>query len=229
MIIFYSTNIEGTNIILTGEEHHHCSKVLRNHVGDTINITDGKGHLYQSVIRKITKTDTICEIISTETQTTAKGLPTIAISLLKNPSRLEWFVEKAVEIGVAEIILFSSSRTEKKSNNTSRIEKIMVAAMKQSLNFYLPPLTLIDTFADLLNLSNAYHGKYLAWCGKDTAPLQKCRNMDEKNILLIGPEGDFTDDEVTLAVEEGFSLVSLGSTRLRTETAGVVGLTLLHF
>ena len=156
-------------------------------------------------------------------------LPSVAISLLKNPARLEWFVEKAVEIGIAEIILFQSCRTEKKSVNTERIEKLMIAAMKQSLNLYLPKCTILKSFEDLISESQKFDGKYLAWCGSNTTHLQDLRHKNEHNILLLGPEGDFTKEETEIAEHNGFQLVSLGSTRLRTETAGIVGLTMMHY
>jgi 16S rRNA (uracil1498-N3)-methyltransferase len=229
MVIFYSTDTYDNYINLHGDEHQHCTKVLRHQSGSKISVTDGKGVLYQCEIAKISKQETLCTIINKEVQASPDNLPTVAISLLKNPARLEWFVEKAVEIGIAEIILFQSVRTEKKAVNKDRTEKIMVAAMKQSLNLHLPKLTIFNNFDNVLVHSESFNGKYLAWCEDDTLPLQDVRNKKEKNILLIGPEGDFTKDEAGDAIKHGFTLVSLGNTRLRTETAGIVGLTMIRY
>ena len=229
MIIFYATDIIENHIKLLGDEHHHCTKVLRNQAGAQISVTDGKGHMFLAEIEQTNKLETLCRIIEINSQPLPERLPSIAISLLKNPARLEWFVEKAVEIGIGEIILFQSGRTEKKSVNIERIEKLMIAAMKQSLNLYLPQCTILKCFEDLISESHKFTGKYIAWCGTDTIHLQDIRHKNESNILLIGPEGDFTKEETDIAVHNGFQLVSLGSTRLRTETAGVVGLTMMHY
>jgi 16S rRNA (uracil1498-N3)-methyltransferase len=229
MVIFYSTDINDNYINLHGEEHQHCTKVLRHQSGSKISVTDGKGYIYRCEIAKISKQETLCNVIQKEVQALPTNLPSVAISLLKNPARLEWFVEKAVEIGIAEIILFQSGRTEKRAVNQDRMEKLMVAAMKQSLNLHLPKLTIFNNFDSVLVHSESFDGKYLAWCEDDTLPLQDVRNKKERNILLIGPEGDFTRDEVSSASKKGFSMVSLGNTRLRTETAGIVGLTMIRY
>ena len=229
MVIFYSTDINDNYIILQGEEHQHCTKVLRHNSGSKISVTDGKGYIYHCEIAKISKQETLCNVIHKEAQALPHNLPSVAISLLKNPARLEWFVEKAVEIGIAEIILFQSGRTEKRAVNQDRMEKLMVAAMKQSLNLHLPKLTIFNNFDGALVHSESFDGKYLAWCEDDTLPLQDVRNKKERNILIIGPEGDFTKDEAGDAIKHGFTLVSLGNTRLRTETAGIVGLTMMHY
>ncbi len=229
MTIFYSTEIHNNYIYLRKDEHIHCTKVLRNQSGSEIKVTDGKGHLYACTIDAIHKTETSCKIDSIEEKPQSKSLSSIAISPLKNPARIEWFVEKAVEIGVSELIIFTAARTEKKYVNKERLEKIMVSAMKQSMNFNLPTLTFVNSFSDLIIKCQIYEGKYIAWCEGEADLLINTRDIQKNNIVIIGPEGDFINDEVTLAINEGFRVVSLGHARLRTETAGIVALTMLNY
>ncbi len=227
MIVFYSTDILGNYIYLKTDEHIHCSKVLRNQAGAIIKITDGNGHLYSCIIEKINREETICLIETKEEKSKSNFLTSIAISPLKNPVRLEWFVEKAVEIGISELYIFSSARTEKKTVNKERLKKIIVSAMKQSMNFYLPTFNIVSSFSELMEKCEKYQGKYFAWCENEPVLLKNVRDAQKNNIVIIGPEGDFTEDEAAYASTNGFTIVSLGESRLRTETAGLVALTML--
>jgi 16S rRNA (uracil1498-N3)-methyltransferase len=229
MLVFYSTNVNNNTLILTDEEHGHCTKVLRNQVGSSVMVTDGNGNLYACVIEKIYKSEIQCRINTKQTfARTSPGLA-IAISPLKNPSRLEWFVEKAVEIGLSDIFIFMSARTEKKVVNGARLEKIMVSAMKQSLNLYLPSLTICPNFDALIDKTTHFGGKFVAYCEGSPPLLKNIADKNATNVVLIGPEGDFTPEEINTAIEKGFGVVSLGVSRLRTETAGLMALFMLKY
>jgi 16S rRNA (uracil1498-N3)-methyltransferase len=228
MIIFYSTNIADGNIILTDDEHTHCAKVLRHQLKDFIKITDGKGVLYNSEIINITKNQTICNIISKEKSSGDTAPLIIGISPTKNPNRIEWFVEKAVEIGVVEIAFFNAVRTEKKNINQTRMQKIAVSAMKQSLNLNLPEIHYFKNLDMLIeNYKHADVDKFIAYCDGPTEHLAKSYGKTRGAILLIGPEGDFTAEEINKSLGNGYYPVTLGSSRLRTETAGIVGLIMM--
>jgi len=229
MILFYSTSIENDCIILKEEEHLHCSKVLRKQISDEINVTDGKGNLYNCKISEINKSNTICQIISLERTEKPEPYVAIGISPTKNPARLEWFIEKAVEIGISEILIFKAQRTEKKSLNESRLMKILISAMKQSLNLYLPELIIINTFQEISKYCSHFDHKYIAYCDGPTDLLSEVYTKSGSGLVLIGPEGDFTKDEIKYAENLNFHPASLGKTRLRTETAGLVALMMLKY
>ncbi len=224
MFLFYTNLVSENQLRLTEDEHQHCTKVLRKQVGDDIFITDGNGHIYSARISNITKAETVCNILNTDTKPTPHPNIIIAISPTKNASRLEWFVEKAVEIGISEIIVFNAQRTEKKSFNQSRIHKIMVSAMKQSLNVHLPTLNYYESTKLLLAKTKDIDQKFIAHCDGPTLSLNASMNKSKDAIVLIGPEGDFTHQEIEMALENGFKAVTLGDSRLRTETAGLVAL-----
>lgn len=229
MILFYSTSIENDSVILKEEEHIHCSKVLRIQINDEINVTDGKGNFYICKISEINKSNTICQILSVER--TEKQEPSVAIGIspTKNPSRLEWFIEKAVEIGISEIIIFKAQRTEKKSLNESRLMKILISAMKQSLNLHLPELRILNNFQEISEYCNHFDHKYIAYCDGPTDLLSEVYTKNGSGLVLIGPEGDFTKDEIKYAENLNFHPASLGKNRLRTETAGLVALMMLKY
>lgn len=229
MILFYSTSIENDCIILKEEEHLHCSKVLRKQISDEINVTDGKGNLYNCKISEINKSNTICQIISLERTEKQEPYVAIGISPTKNPARLEWFIEKAVEIGISEILIFKAQRTEKKSLNESRLMKILISAMKQSLNLYLPELIILNTFQEISKYCSHFDHKYIAYCDGPTDLLSEVYAKSGSGLVLIGPEGDFTKDEIKYAENLNFHPASLGKTRLRTETAGLVALMMLKY
>ena len=153
----------------------------------------------------------------------------IGISHKKNPSRLEWFIEKAVEIGISEIIIFKAQRTEKKSLNESRLMKILISAMKQSLNLHLPELRILNNFQEISKYCNHFDHKYIAYCDGPTDLLSEVYTKNGSGLVLIGPEGDFTKDEINYAINFNFHPASLGKNRLRTETAGLVALMMLKY
>lgn len=227
MFLFHSTDILDNNLIIKGDEHLHCSIVLRKRVGDIIFVTDGKGNTYSSKIISVTKNQTECSIEDSKYQAPLSPTISIAISPTKNTARLEWFLEKSTEIGISSIYLVQTKRTEKKSVNLQRLEKVLLSAMKQSLNTHLPKLEVL-TFKDLMKI-NHYQNKFIAHCENPDLKLKNVYKSNVSSILLIGPEGDFTKEEIADALINGYQGVSLGNMRLRTETAGLTGLFIMRY
>ena len=223
MIIHYSKdiNLELNSITLTDDEAQHCFKVLRKRIDDEIYVTDGIGGLYTCKISEISKTQCRAEIISTQQYTKRPYNLTIVICPTKKQSRIEWFVEKAVEIGVARIILTQTQRTEKSRLKEDRLNKIIVSAMKQSKNLYLPEIIIGQSWKEVIQCAE-YGDKYIAHCEDPETHLAKVCGPAQDCIVAVGPEGDFTSHEITSALELGWKEINLGGSRLRTETAGVV-------
>jgi 16S rRNA (uracil1498-N3)-methyltransferase len=224
---FYEENITQAagNFILSEETTKHCIQVLRMHTGEQLALTNGKGNIYTAAIAKEDKRNCVVTIQGvTHTPKAARHI-TIAMSLLKNANRFEWFLEKAVEIGVGEIIPLISNRTERQHFRYDRMHNIVVAAMLQSNQAWLPVLHQPTMFDKVLR--NQHAQKLIAHCedGEKQTVLEVPATNDV--IILIGPEGDFSLDEINVATQQGYIPVTLGSTRLRTETAGVVAATLL--
>lgn len=224
MIQFYAPDIEKDGILPEGESVH-CSRVLRMKSGDEIIVTDGKGHRFICEIVKPHAVHT--EVLIKEKETLSPEHDyylTLAVAPTKNSDRIEWMVEKAVEIGVDKIVLLKCERSERKSIRTERLLKVMVAAMKQSLSTYLPELEEVTDFKNFIK--NTKKGqRYFGYCSQEYPRkefAQECEPGGEITIM-IGPEGDFTSSEVECAVENGFIPVTFGNKRLRTETAGVYG------
>lgn len=221
MQLFYSEKIS-EEIELSKDESRHLIKVLRKNYGDEIFFTDGIGGKYLCKITDDNPKRTCLQVIQKEIIKRTSPKLTIAIAPTKNMDRLEWFLEKSTEIGVYRIIPFISSHSERKMIKKERLEKIIISAMKQSLKFYKPILEDLISFNHLMSIS--YQStKFLAHLDKKHPKLfQDTYGVNNDLLIVIGPEGDFNDSEINLALDNGFSLVSLGSSRLRTETAGVV-------
>ncbi|WP_338376563.1 16S rRNA (uracil(1498)-N(3))-methyltransferase [uncultured Flavobacterium sp.] len=224
MQLFYNPDIKSTDTFFQfdKEESKHIIKVLRKKGGDTIFITNGKGNLFHSEITLESEKKCEVKIVKIDTFDSKKYHLHIAIAPTKMNDRLEWFLEKATEIGIHEITPIICDHSERKIFKIDRAEKIIQAAMKQSNQFYLPkinePISLVDF---LKNESNSL--KFIAHCEENKKDLFKNSFKPNQNVLiLIGPEGDFSSKEITLALKNNFIPVSLGNTRLRTETAGVV-------
>ena len=209
--------------ILNEAESHHALKSLRLKEGDTIEVGDGKGNLFSSQIKTIGKTEIILDVLKNDFFEIPSPRLTIAIAPTKNPSRFEWFLEKATELGVYEIIPIETSRTERPRLKLDRAERIVLSATKQCQRNYLPKLHPLTSFKDILE--NKSEVKLIAHCEDDDRRVEFAdfiRSASAKSILiLIGPEGDFTPDEIKVAMDSGFNPVSLGKNRLRTEMAGV--------
>lgn len=223
MIIHYAPDIdnESNKIVLQGDEALHCAKVLRKRIGDEVYITDGNGALYTCNLIEVSKTECQAEVKSIEQYAKRPYNLTISICPTKKQSRIEWFVEKAVEIGVSRIILTQTKRTEKSRLKAERIHKIVVSAMKQSKNLFLPEIILDYTWKELIARTDLGH-RFIAHCEDPDTHLAKLCPTREDCIVAVGPEGDFTPEEIESAISLGWKEVNLGSSRLRTETAGVV-------
>lgn len=223
MILFFSQHIEGQTAFLNEEESGHCTRVLRKKKGDLVHFTDGKGNLYEGKIVEENPKKCSLQIIKAFPNQSKRSFYThLAIAPTKNIDRMEWLVEKLVEIGIDEISFFLGERSERKQLNINRLEKITLSAMKQSLKFTLPKLNDLRKFSDLLKTIDTQQ-KFIAYLPQEKPQLLKNQLVkDSSYTILIGPEGDFSPNEVKLALQMGFSPVSLGESRLRTETAGLV-------
>ena len=221
MQLFYLENPKD-EIILSAEESKHATKVLRKKEGDILNFTDGKGAFYKAEITVADSRKCRLKVVSTEQKEKQHNYHLhIAIAPTKNMDRFEWFLEKATEIGIDEITPIICSHSERKVIKTERCNRILLSAMKQSLKFHLPKLNEAISFNDFLKQD--YKGsKYIAHCEDGEKKELKIENKTEKTIILIGPEGDFSPKEIELALQNQFKAVSLGTSRLRTETAGLV-------
>jgi len=224
MYLFYCPDIE-TKQTLSEEESAHCVRVLRYTAGDEILITDGIGTTYNARITNPHPKHCDFEIIRSEKQEPHHHFHLhVAIAPTKNIERLEWAIEKCVEIGVDEITPLLCRFSERKQLRTDRLEKIILSAAKQSLTPYLPVLHDLTPYDDFIKSQSQHPGqKFIAHCYKEDKRLFKDEIERGRDVLvLIGPEGDFSEQEVADALSSGFIPVSLGSSRLRTETAGVV-------
>ena len=221
MALFYVPDI-ADRWELSEEEAAHCLRVLRLSVGDALDITDGCGTLYKAVISSIAGKH--CYVEARETIAMPKnwrGNIHIAIAPTKNMDRIEWLAEKATEIGVDAITFLNCRFSERKVVKTERVERIVVSAMKQSLKYSKPVVGEMVDFKKFISIPRS-GAKFIAHCYDSERVLFKdVLREGEDATVLIGPEGDFSPEEVALAVEAGYCPVSLGSSRLRTETAGL--------
>lgn len=225
MYLFYCPDIE-TKQTLSEEESGHCVRVLRYSVGDEILITDGKGTTYTARITNPHPKHCDFEIISREKQEPHHNFHLhIAIAPTKNIERMEWAIEKCVEIGVDEITPLLCRFSERKQLRTDRLEKIILSAAKQSLTPFLPVLHELTPYEEFISRQKpaVSYQRFIAHCYKDEKRFLKDEIEQGRDVLvLIGPEGDFSEKEVADALALGFIPVSLGNSRLRTETAAVV-------
>lgn len=220
--IFYQPGIQSGLYYLDPDESRHVTKVLRKKAGDTLHITDGMGVLYTCTITDA-KPDICAFAIESSKQEKQKDFCIhIAIAPTKNPDRTEWFVEKATEIGVNEITFLKCENSERTSIKTERIEKLAISAMKQSLKTTLPKIHSICQLREFITAPNSSK-KFMAYVDQtNPAELVKVAKPKENYVVLIGPEGDFSPTELDLAIRHGYQKVALGTSRLRTETAGIV-------
>lgn len=228
MHVFYTPDIANTQE-LPEEEAGHCLRVLRLGVGDEVMLTDGKGFFYQAVIAAASQKRCMVKLISkTEQEPFWNGHLHLALAPTKNMDRMEWLAEKATEIGFDELTFLNCRFSERKVIKTDRIEKIVVSAVKQSLKARKPVVNEMMDFRKFMERD--FPGqKFIAHCYEGEKPLLKdVLQPDEDAVVLIGPEGDFSPEEVALATEKGFQAVSLGKSRLRTETAALVAVHLMN-
>ncbi len=214
------------NILLPEETSKHCIQVLRMKAGDHLLLTDGRGNLLTTTITNADKRSCLVSVQQTKYQPQPPRKISIAISLLKNTSRFEWFLEKATEVGVTEIIPLLCQRTERQGFRHERMNNIVIAAMLQSQQCWLPVLMEPQPF-DQAVAAVSYTQKLIAHCEEADKKSIASIEAGKYSQIFIGPEGDFTQDEIKLAALHDFQQVTLGVTRLRTETAGIAAAILL--
>jgi 16S rRNA (uracil1498-N3)-methyltransferase len=229
---FYIDSFDATQqlITLNEETSKHIVQVLRMQAGEQLNLTDGKGNLLTAVISEAHKKHCAVRIQVASFKPQAERKTTIAVSLVKNASRFEWFLEKATEIGVTEIIPLLCERTERQHFRYERMKGILISAMLQSQQTWLPVLHEPVKFENLKISEFENSLKLIAHCEETEKKSFSNFQIDQFSncIILIGPEGDFTTNEIETAITNGFQPVALGETRLRTETAAMVAATLLR-
>ena len=223
MHTFYTPGIHGKLHQLEKQESQHCINVLRLQVGDMIILVDGNGGYYKAKIKTGDSHKCTVEIISSKHKVGKKNFRLhIAIAPTKNINRFEWFLEKATEIGIDEITPLLCERSERKTIRNERLDKVIVSAMKQSIKAYKPKLNRITNFTEFISIKHSSH-KFIAYCDKKSNPeLKELAPKEDDILILIGPEGDFSQEEVHQATKSGFHSIQLGTSRLRTETAGLV-------
>jgi 16S rRNA (uracil1498-N3)-methyltransferase len=230
---FYSDTITNTatTFVLQEETSKHVVQVLRMQNGEAIQLTDGKGNAYQAIITDNNRKHCGVSITSIQHKPAPTVTNCIAISLLKNTTRFEWFIEKATELGITTIIPLICDRTEKTAFKEDRIKSIAISAMLQSQQTWLPNICAPQKFMQLIK-NNNYPIKYIAHCEDEANKIQlinllQAPSTASQKIILIGPEGDFSIPEIATALEHNYQAVALGNTRLRTETAGITAAVLL--
>ncbi len=222
MQIFFASIFKENIILLSAEESKHCIRVLRHKSGDIIHVIDGKGNLFEAEITEGNPQGCILKIISKKQIASPKKYYLhVAISPTKNADRIEWMLEKCTELGVDEFSFIICKRTEKTGVKTDRLKKIAESAVKQSIQTILPVINEAISFKDFMAKHKDTSSKYIAHCLEENKTELKTILQNLNNLILIGPEGDFTEEEITLAVENKFQPLSLGNSRLRTETAGL--------
>ncbi len=223
MHLFYTPDISEETYTLDEIESKHCIKVLRLNINDNIELINGNGTFYEAKIIEANPKKCKVEITKTIKEFGKRNhYIHIAIAPTKNIDRFEWFLEKATEIGIDEITPILCEHSERKMIKPERLEKIIISAIKQSIKAYKPKLNDLTNYSDFVIQSSDYE-KYIAHCEENKKTLLKNSYCKGQNvIILIGPEGDFSPSEISLAKQNNFQEISLGESRLRTETAGVV-------
>jgi len=225
--IFFIDHFSSADILTLGEDtSKHVIQVLRMKAQENLQLTDGAGNVLTAQILDEHKKRCTVKIVERQAIVRKQQEVCVAISLLKNTSRFEWFLEKATEIGVTEIIPLLCSRTEKQHFRFERMNQILISAMMQSKQAWLPMLHQPTAFSDVINSSD-YKIKLIAHCEQEKKTNVRDFGDQTSVQILIGPEGDFSVNEIADAMEKKFEPVALGETRLRTETAGVVAATML--
>ncbi|MCX6123120.1 MAG: RsmE family RNA methyltransferase [Ignavibacteriales bacterium] len=220
-------DVTSHGLTLRGDESKHLVRVLRKNIGDTIFVTDGNEMMYQAVIAEIGKTDTRCTIAAIHRKYNEPSIDvTLAVSLLKNPARFDYLVEKTTELGVRTILPVSCERTISHNEKHERLEKIALSAMKQCGRSWLPRIQPLQSFRSIVDNSSHYQLKFVLHEKTDfshSIASELILHDDLHSLLIVvGPEGGFTEEEIAYASHAGFKSILLGTRRLRTETAAVV-------
>ena len=227
---FYEPSIQknNTHFELSEVTSKHCIQVLRMRAGESLHLTDGIGNLYTASIVEADKKKSVVRIESVEHTPAPTKKVCIAIGLLKNTGRFEWFLEKATEMGVTKIVPLICERSERSNLKGERMMGVLVAALIQSKQTWLPVLSEPITVAQFID-KHPSSQKLIAHCEKSNKTALTNIPNSSNTSILIGPEGDFTESEIALAIDAKYTPVSLGETRLRTETAGMVAAALLLY
>lgn len=223
---FFVDHLNGSTLVLDEDTSKHMISVLRMQKGEPLLLTDGKGMQARAVISDDNRKKCTVDITTLEQVAAKANKVSIGISLIKNAARFEWFLEKATEIGVREIIPLVCARTEKEKFRHDRLRQILISAMLQSQQCWLPLLHEPQKFPEVVERSGQLQ-KYIAHCTEGDKQALRGSPQDP-SIILIGPEGDFSEQEIAFALQHHFQPVTLGGTRLRTETAGIVAAVLLN-
>lgn len=230
MNLFYTPDIRGDYYTLNPEESKHCIRVLRSTAGEPVALVDGRGNWYNGTIDRPDAKG--CGVRITEQIGHYGERPFhlhLAIAPTKNIDRIEWMLEKCTEIGIDEITLLNTEHSERKVVKEERLEKVIIAAMKQSLKAYLPRLNPMTDFRKFIS-SCTETQKLIAHChAGEKKRLDDIYRPGQDVVILIGPEGDFSETEVSLAAGASFTAITLGNSRLRTETAGIVACHSVNF
>jgi len=228
MLLFYQEDFTEESTSLNAEESQHLVKVLRKRAGDQIEVTNGSGMLFNCEVLEAHHKQSKIKIIETKEVSRRATYRHIAIAPTKNIDRIEWFVEKAVEFGIDELSFVLCHHSERRTLKMERIKRKAISAMKQSGNFFLPKLNEVESLKSFISKNHA-EVKSMAYVDQDNELLlQDTLESGKRNLVLIGPEGDFSDEEVANALSAGFQKVSLGPSRLRTETAGIAAAHLMN-
>ena len=225
MHYFYAADISRDYVTLSSEESEHCVRVMRHRSGDAVRLTDGRGKLFDAEVVDANPKKCALKIIDEVIDNTLlhNGLH-LAIAPTKNIARMEWLLEKAIEIGIYKITFLHCDHSERAHLNLERMQRIAISALKQSQTTWLPEIKSAN-FANFISENNSAEAdKLIAWCDKNNdRQLTDFNRQFSEMILLIGPEGDFSEAEIASARQSGYIEVKLGSRRLRTETAGLYG------
>lgn len=230
MNLFYTENFSPENNQLSEEEAKHCLRVLRKQHGDTVQVTNGEGVLFTGNLEILGKKAFVNVTSSDIFEKTRDYYLHIAIAPTKNMDRLEWFLEKCTEIGIDEISLLLTSHSERKKIRFDRVEKIVLSAMKQSHQMHLPKCNDLMPYKQFMTQDFSSYQKFICHCESEYDK-QNLKQYPKENkvLILIGPEGDFSLEEIKTAYENGFHGLDLGINRLRTETAGIVACQNIQF
>lgn len=216
--------------VLSSDESNHAVRVLRLQEGNTITLIDGKGQTALGEITAANKKQLQFKITERSQQEVRKNQIHIAIAPTKNMDRFSFFIEKVIEIGVDRITPILTVNSERKILNADKVRKNAISALKQSGNLFLPQIDDLTSYKDFISNQNNHNQRFIAHCDNDNDKIELKQALDpQKNIvILIGPEGDFTLEEINLAKQNNFNPVSLGNSRLRTETAGIIACHTVH-
>jgi len=224
MDIFYSHQIETDFLNLGEDESRHCIKVLRKSTGEKVQVIDGKGGLYEGTVELVSKNKPVKVWINSRTLFDANNYQSgfhLAIAPTKNADRMEWLLEKTVELGIQSICFLHCEHSERSNLRLDRLEKIAISALKQSKQYWLPQIELGVPFEKFIARIEKISTTFIAHCYENSKSEINTLLTSEPSTVLIGPEGDFSLNEINLAKQKGVQTVSLGDSRLRTETAGL--------